>query len=123
MARIYANENFPTEVVESLRRLGYDVLTTHQAGKSNQGIPDEDVLVYATTEQRAVLTFNRKDFFRLHRQNPLHAGIIACTEDAEFADLANRIHAAIETSGGNLDSQVIRVNRPNLTPPSPTPTD
>jgi predicted nuclease of predicted toxin-antitoxin system len=114
MARIYANENFPTEVVECLRQLGHDVLTTYEAGKANQAIPDEEVLSFATAEQRIVLTFNRKDFFRLHHQNQFHAGIIACTEDVEFAALANRIHEAIESQGDNLDAQVIRVNRPNL---------
>ncbi len=112
MAKIYANENFPSEAIGHLRRLGHDALTTHEAGKSNQAIPDEEVLSFATAEKRAVLTFNRKDFFRLHHQNPQHGGIIACTEDADFEALANRIHDAIELLGGNLDAQVIRINRP-----------
>lgn len=64
-------------------------------------------------EKRTVLTFNRKDFIRLHRLNPVHAGIIACTEDGEFKALADRIHEAI-TFQGNLEAQLIRVNRPNL---------
>jgi len=38
MARLYANENFPVEVVQRLRELGDDVLTTHDAGKSNQAV-------------------------------------------------------------------------------------
>lgn len=112
MARFYANENFPSEAILHLRRLGHDVLTTHEAGKSNQAIPDEDVLSFATAEKRAVLTFNRKDFFRLHHQNPQHGGIIACTEDADFEALANRIHEAIEMQGDMLHPQVIRINRP-----------
>ncbi len=40
MARLYSDENFPFEVVEHLRAQGHDVLTTHDAGKSNQGIED-----------------------------------------------------------------------------------
>ena len=32
MARLYANENFPQPVVETLRRLGHDILTTHDTG-------------------------------------------------------------------------------------------
>ena len=32
MARLYANENFPLPVVEELRRLGHEVLTTYEAG-------------------------------------------------------------------------------------------
>jgi len=34
MARLYANENFPLQVVEELRRAGHDVLTTREAGKA-----------------------------------------------------------------------------------------
>jgi hypothetical protein len=34
-ARLCSNENFPLPAVEALRRLGRDVLTTHDAGKSN----------------------------------------------------------------------------------------
>ncbi|MEI6410610.1 MAG: DUF5615 family PIN-like protein [Bacteroidota bacterium] len=113
MARIYANENFPLIVIECLRQMGHDVLTTHESGMSNQSVPDEDVLTFAISENRTVLTFNRKDFFRLHKLIPAHAGIIACKEDIDFEALAQRIHEAIKTEGGNLESQLIRVNRPN----------
>jgi hypothetical protein len=44
VARFYANENFPLPVVVQLRRLGHDVLTTVEAGKSGRGVPDENVL-------------------------------------------------------------------------------
>ncbi len=43
MARLYANENFPLPVVEELRRLGHDVLTIHETGKSDQSMSDEKV--------------------------------------------------------------------------------
>ena len=114
MSRIYANENYPSAVVDYLRILGHDVLTTNEADKSNQRIPDEDVLSFAVAEKRAVLTFNRKDFFRLHRLNPAHSGIITCTEDSDFLALAERIHETLSLFHGNLDSQLIRINRPNL---------
>lgn len=32
MARLYGNENFPFPVVEGLRRLGHDALTSHAWG-------------------------------------------------------------------------------------------
>ncbi|MCU0552283.1 MAG: DUF5615 family PIN-like protein [Leptolyngbya sp. Prado105] len=84
MTRLYADEQYPYPVVESLRSLGHhDVLTAKEAGKANQRIPDPEVLVFATIEQRALLTQNRKDFFRLHRDSPDHAGIIACTNDRD----------------------------------------
>ncbi|WP_366665110.1 DUF5615 family PIN-like protein [Microcoleus sp. bin48.metabat.b7b8b9.023] len=67
MARLYADEQYPYPVVELLRALGHDVLTVQEAGKANQKIPDENVLAFASSEKRAVITENRKDFFRLHR--------------------------------------------------------
>lgn len=56
MARLYANENFPLAVVESLRLLGHDVLTVREAGTDNQRISDEAVLAFATAQQRAAVT-------------------------------------------------------------------
>jgi hypothetical protein len=67
MVKLYSNENFPMDVVMELRRLGYDVLTSYDAGQANQGIPDEDVLTFATQQERAVITLNRDDFIALHR--------------------------------------------------------
>jgi hypothetical protein len=74
MARLYANENFPLPVVEELRRLGNDILTSYEAGKSGQAIPDEDVLRFARSENRSLLTLNRKHFVDLHKKNSDHAG-------------------------------------------------
>jgi hypothetical protein len=62
MTRLYANENFPLQAVEELRRLGHDVLTTQQAGKAGQAIPDLQVLAFACEEGRALLTLNRRHF-------------------------------------------------------------
>src|SRR4051794_29506535 len=82
LARIYANENFPRQVVEALRTLGHDVLTTADAGKAGQAIPDEEVLQFATLELRILVTLNRRDFIRLHRERSDHSGIIVCTVDS-----------------------------------------
>jgi hypothetical protein len=111
MARLYANENFPLPVVEELRRLGHDVLTIHETGQAGQATPDEIILAFACDECRALLTLNRKHFIRLHNAHPDHPGIIVCTFDANFAGLAHRIHAAIE-SQAQLSGQLIRINRP-----------
>lgn len=90
--------------------MGHDVLTTHDAGKSKQGIPDELVLKFATENDRCVLTLNRKDFMRLHRITAGHQGIIVCTENRDFADFARRIDERIK-SAGPLANQLIRVVR------------
>jgi len=110
MARLYSNENFPLPVVERLRALGHDVLTIQETGKADQALPDEEVVKFATKENRAVLTLNRRHFIRLHRENPQHAGIIVCTVDADFAGQAGRIHQAISAQT-SLAGQLIRINR------------
>ena len=95
MARLYADENFPKPVVVALRALGHDVLTTEDAGRSDQEIPDDEVLAFAIAERRGVLTLNRRHFIWLHRQRPSHAGIVVCTFDADFSAQAARIDEAI----------------------------
>ncbi|WP_395745480.1 DUF5615 family PIN-like protein [Prosthecobacter sp.] len=109
-ARLYSNENFPLPVVEALRRMGHDVLTTHNVGKSNEGVPDDEVLAYAIAEDRAVLKHNRKDYIRLHRLNPAHAGIIVCTSNPDFPALAIKIDATLSTMD-SLRDVLLRVNR------------
>jgi predicted nuclease of predicted toxin-antitoxin system len=113
MAKLYTNENFRRRIVESLRTLGHDVLTSFEVGNANLSIPDDKVLEFAHSNNRIVLTFNRKDFIRLHNQNPIHSGIIVCTEDNDNIALAHRIHEVLNTMS-NTENQLIRVNRPNL---------
>lgn len=111
MARLYANENFPLPVVLALRLLRHDVLTIQESGRADQAIPDEAVLTFAVSQERAVLTLNRRHFVRLHSAHPIHAGIIVCTFDPDFAGQAGRINAEIERHE-SLAGQLIRVNRP-----------
>lgn len=111
MARFYSNENFPLPVVEELRKLGHDVLTSLEAGQANQAIPDDQVIAFATKQNRAVLTFNRRDFSREHRRSAAHAGIVSCTVDANYPDLARRIDQAV--AGRNLVSQLLKIYRPS----------
>ena len=111
MARLYSNENFPLPVVEELRTLGHDVVTIQETGKADQALPDDEVLRFATKENRAVITLNRRHFIRLHHEQPQHAGIIVCTVDPDFARQAERIHQSISALT-SLSGQLLRVNRP-----------
>lgn len=109
MASLYADEDFRYPVVERLRGMGHDVLTVQEAGR--RGGSDQQVLTDATAARRAVLTYNRWDFERLHRQAPNHAGIISCTPDTDWDGLASRIDQAI-AAFPSLAGQHVRVNRP-----------
>lgn len=111
MAKLYSNENFPLPVVQKLRELGHDVLTIQETGKAEQAYPDEEVLAFAVSENRAVLTINRKHFVKLHKEQPEHQGIIVCSFDSDFAGQAVRIHETIQKVNP-IAGQLLRVNRP-----------
>jgi predicted nuclease of predicted toxin-antitoxin system len=111
MANLYADENFRLPVVHVLRQLGHDVLTSREAGQAGRGIPDPDVLAFAISRGRAVLTQNRRDFIRLHRQIRSHHGIIVCTQDPDANKLAVRIHQAL-VNCSDLNDQLLRITRP-----------
>ncbi|WP_375515355.1 DUF5615 family PIN-like protein [uncultured Nostoc sp.] len=64
----------------------------------------------AILENRAVLTINRRDFFKLHNIKPKHTGIIACKYDLNWNRLATNIDVVISTES-TLTGKVIRVNR------------
>jgi hypothetical protein len=114
MALLYADENFPHAVVEELRRLGHDVVTVQEAGQ--HGADDPAVLAVASAAGRAVLTFNRWHFHKLHAASSAHAGIVTCTKDDNAAALAQRIHQAIVPLP-MLAGLLIRVVRPPQPPP------
>ena len=108
MANLYADENFKYAVVEHLRLLGHEVLTVQEAGQ--HGGDDAQVLSFATVAGRAVLTFDRQDFIRLHLATAVHAGIVVCTNDDALL-LANRIHLEL-AAYPTLVNRLIRINRP-----------
>jgi hypothetical protein len=110
--QLYADENLPLPVVEELRRLGHDVLTTQEDGW--QSLPDPAILARAHTLGRAVLTHNRRHFERLDRQGAPHSGIVSATRDDDFLALAGRIHATL--AGRSPGRWCVRVNRPPRPP-------
>jgi hypothetical protein len=61
-----------------LRAMGHNILTVQEAGKENPKNPHEEVLAFAVSEKRAVLTLNRRYFIRLYSLQSDHAAIIVC---------------------------------------------
>lgn len=108
---LYADEDFSFPVVEELRRLGHDVLTAQEDGRT--ATPDHDILARAHDLGRPVLTYNRRHFERLHRQGADNSGILSARHDSDFPRQANRIDAAL--AGLSAGCWCLRVNRP----PSP----
>ncbi|MEO0348935.1 MAG: DUF5615 family PIN-like protein [Cyanobacteria bacterium P01_A01_bin.15] len=112
MVDLYSNENFPIDMVVLLRNLGYNVLTSYDAGQANQGIPDADVLTYATQSNRVVITLNRQDFIQLYRSNINHNGIIICKDDRNYTHQVQTLHTYLETQT-SLTNRRIRVLKQN----------
>jgi predicted nuclease of predicted toxin-antitoxin system len=106
--QLYADEDFSFPVVVILRQWGHDVVTAQEDGRV--ATPDPDVLARAHALGRAVLTYNRRHFERLHRQGADHSGILSATHDSDFPGLAARIHATL--AGLSPSRWCLRVNRP-----------
>jgi hypothetical protein len=105
---LYADEDFPLPAVEELRRLGHNVVTAQEDGRT--ATPDPDILARAHTLGRAVLTHNRRHYERLHRQGVAHSGILSATQDADHLALASRINVALVGQSPGRWCQ--RVNKP-----------
>jgi predicted nuclease of predicted toxin-antitoxin system len=76
--RLYFDRHIMARLAVDLRGRGFDVLRTEEAGKDTAS--DEEQLAFATTDRRAILTFNIRDFVPLHEQwqaaGRPHAGIV-----------------------------------------------
>ena len=73
------DEMFSDNVAKQLRAKGYDVISV-VADSALSGLPDDQVLAYAATEGRALVTANIKDFVPLDARyragGQSHAGLI-----------------------------------------------
>jgi hypothetical protein len=104
---LYADEDFPHPAVNELSIFGHDVLTVQDDGHLSE--PDNVILARAFALGRAIVTYNRRHYERLHRQSIDHCGIISAKQDNDHAALAVRIHAAL--AGRVPGRWCIRVNR------------
>lgn len=75
---LYFDEDVDANVATALRKQGYDVLTTTEAG--NNACTDRSQLEFAASRNRVLVTCNVRDFVRLHTQvvssGAVHHGII-----------------------------------------------
>jgi len=73
------DEMFSDDIARQLRTKGYDVISAI-ADLALVGLPDDQVLAYATAEGRALVTANIKDFVpldaRYRAAGQSHAGLI-----------------------------------------------
>jgi predicted nuclease of predicted toxin-antitoxin system len=118
--QFYSNENFPIAMVNLLRAEGYDVLTSYEAGQANQRIPDDQVLRYATTTHRILMTENRQDFIDLHYTTPDHPGIIIFKSDRDYTGKIKALINFLMTDHQPLDNRLLRIKKQNMKAIGPT---
>ena len=79
------DEMFSDDIAEQLRAMGHDVISI-VADPALVGLPDEQVLAYAATAGRALVTANIKDFVpldsRYRAAGQPHAGLILVSTKA-----------------------------------------
>ena len=99
--RVYTDEMINAGLAAALRSHSYDAESCQEAGRSGQGIPDEEQLAYAAQHGRAILTYNASDFY--HRDHasksaaPDHAGIIVSPEIDDLGELLRRVERHLNT--------------------------
>ena len=73
------DEMFSDDIAQQLRAKGYDIVSV-VADPALVGLPDDQILAYATTEGRTLVTANIKDFVpldtRYRAAGQSHAGLI-----------------------------------------------
>ncbi len=66
MIKLYFDENIPEAIAIALRLRGFDVLTVKEANL--KGLTDKEQLIFASSTDRAIFTFNVVDFYELHNE-------------------------------------------------------
>jgi hypothetical protein len=61
---LYFDEDVSVGIVENLRTRGFDVLSVRDAGA--RGRSDDEQMLYAVSQKRAIVTHNRVDFENQH---------------------------------------------------------
>jgi len=90
--RFFLDEDIYRAIARSLRRSGFDAVSTPEAGRLGES--DESQLQWATDEQRLLVTFNVAHFAELHtrwiEQGRRHAGIVV-SHQRPVGDLLRRL--------------------------------
>ncbi len=103
--RFFTDEDIYRATTLSLRKAGFDVISTPEAGRLGES--DESQLQWASDQHRVIATFNVAHFVNLHtewmKQGRNHSGIVVSSQRS-IGDLSRRLlHLA-----SVLDSDTIK---------------
>ncbi len=107
MARFFVDNDFPLGAGNALQHLGHDIESARSTNREH--CHDDDQLLYATTENRILITHNRRDFRLLHDAwqrwsqawgvQRLHGGILVLGQGLTYREYAAIIDAYLTQSG------------------------
>lgn len=89
-------------VAAALRDRGIDAITADEAGRANQGIPDQEQLEYASGEGRVMVTHDLR-----FAPRPPHSGLVVMQRKLSLGDYILYLQIVAEQySPGDLNDQV-----------------
>lgn len=110
--RLYLDEHLSPRIAKQLIGYGFDVTTVREANMLSRS--DKDQIELAIAQERALVTFNFRDFVDLHEevlsQNRTHFGLIFSTEE-RIGILLNRLLRLMNSmSADDLKNQIFWLN-------------
>ena len=110
--KIYLDEDVHTFIAQALRLRGWEALTTEEAQR--RGTDDPDQISFATSNEYAILTYNVKDFPRLHYEivarGDTHSGIIVGTREDPRRNVHALLNILSSLSAEDLNDELVYLN-------------
>ena len=110
--RLYLDEDVHTFIAHALRLRGWDVLTTQEAEQRESDDPEQ--IIFATNRGYAILSYNIRDFPRLHYEwvtsGRTHAGIIVATQDNPRRNLRALFNLLDTLSAETMRNKLVYLN-------------
>jgi uncharacterized protein DUF5615 len=110
--KIYFDEDVHTFIAHALRLRGWDILTTQEAQRREAD--DREQITFAGERGYAILSYNVRDFPRLHYElvanSQMHAGIIVATQDHPHRNLRAVFRLLNTLSAEVLRGQLVYLN-------------
>jgi hypothetical protein len=110
--KVYLDEDVHNLIADALRLRGWKALTTVEA--ANQRNSDIDQIRFATAEGCIILTYNVRDFPRLHNEilsaGGNHAGIVVATQGRPAANTRALLSLISSLTTDDVANQLIYLN-------------
>lgn len=110
--KVYLDEDVHVFFAHALRLRGWEALTTTEAER--RGDTDQDQIAFAAHHRYAILTYNSRDFPRLHYEivanGKTHTGIIVATQEDPRRNLRALFNLLNTLSADAIDSQLVYLN-------------